>query len=368
MQVTASPMVASDRIERLASALADAGLDAFVATSDESIAYLIGFRPLQLERLFAVVVRGDGVGAVVVPRLDEGQTEGAPSGLDRVAYDAASDGIPELLGTLRGARAVGVEEDHIVFARSSALQAGGLEPVPAGAMIGGLRARKDASEVEKVRAACGLVEHALTQLFDELRPGAVEREVNARVEGWLRERGATDAHPLILFGEDAANPHAQPGPRELRPGDVVCADLSACLDGYWGDLTRCATVGPASEWAQQAWEVVRSAQRAAIDACTAGTPARDVDAAQRRIVEARSDLGECLHGAGHAIGLAVHEPPFLVPRTHAPLEEGMIFTIEPGLYLRGTGGVRLEDDVVVRASGPEILSSLALDLFELEVA
>jgi Xaa-Pro dipeptidase len=368
VQVTASAMVASERIDRLATALADAGLDAFVATSDESIAYLTGFRPLQLERLFAVVVRGDGVGAVVVPRLDEGQTEGAPSGLDRVAYDAASDGIPELLSTLRGVRAVGVEEDHIVFARSSALQTGGLDPVPAGAVIGGLRARKDASEIEKVREACVLVEQALTRLFDELRAGTVEREVNARVESWLREWGATDAHPLILFGEDAANPHGQPGARELRPGDVVCADVSACLDGYWGDLTRCATVGAASEWAQQAWKVVREAQRGAIDACTPGTPARAVDDAQRRIVEARPDLGECLHGAGHAIGLAVHEPPFLVPRTAAPLDEGMIFTIEPGLYRRGTGGVRLEDDVVVRASGPEILSSLVLDLLELDLS
>jgi Xaa-Pro dipeptidase len=189
--------------------------------------------------------------------------------------------------------------------------------------------------------------------------------VNARIESRLRERGATDAHPLILFGENAANPHGNPGTRELRRGDVVCADVSACLDGYWGDLTRCATVGSASEWARAAWEVVREAQAAAVDACRPTVPARDVDAAQRRIVEGRPDLGQCLHGAGHAIGLALHEPPFLVPRTDTPLEEGMIFTIEPGLYRPGTGGIRLEDDVLVRADGPELLSSLPLDLVEL---
>lgn len=356
---------ADERVERLRAATAAAGLDAYVATSDESIAYLTGFRPLQLERLFAVVVHAGEGGAVIVPRLDEGQVRDAPATLRRLGYDAASDGIPELADALDGARAVGVEEDHIVFERSRALAERGAEVVPAAAVVMGLRARKDEPEIDRVRAACALVEAALSRMFEELRPGAVERVVNARVEAWLREQGASAAHPLILFGPAAANPHGEPGSRELQAGDVVCADLSACLDGYWGDLTRCATVGTASEWARATWEVVREAQAAAIDACRPGTPAREVDQAQRRVVEARPELGECLHGAGHAIGLAIHEPPFLVPRIDAPLAEGMIFTIEPGLYRADVGGIRLEDDVVVRAAEPEVLSSLPLDLLEL---
>ena len=113
----------------------------------------------------------------------------------------------------------------------------------------GLRVQKDAAEIERIRAACELVQEGLRRAFEWLTPGVVEQALNARVEAFLREQGATDAHPLILFGENAANPHGNPGPRELQEGDVVCADLSACLDGYWGDLTRCATVGPASEWA-----------------------------------------------------------------------------------------------------------------------
>ena len=368
MSQTLAVSLAAERVERLRAAAGSAGLDAYLATSDESIAYLTGFRPLQLERFFGVVVRADGGGAVVVPELDEGQVQDAPEGLERVTYTAASDGIPELVRALAGARSVGVEEDHVVFARSSAVQAQGLDVVAAGAALAALRARKDAAEIEKVRAACALVERALTEMFAELRPGAVEREVNARTESLLRERGATDAHPLILFGENAANPHGAPGNRPLRAGDVICADVSALLDGYWGDLTRCATVGPASEWARQAWEVVREAQAAAIEACRPGVPAREIDLAQRRLVEARPDLGRCLHGAGHAIGLAVHEPPFLVPRSETPLEEGMIFTIEPGVYLAGTGGIRLEDDVAVGVDGPVLLSSLPLDLVELPAA
>jgi Xaa-Pro dipeptidase len=168
----------------------------------------------------------------------------------------------------------------------------------------------------------------------------------------------------VLFGPNAANPHGTPGDRALAPGDVICADISARVAGYWGDLTRCGTVGPPSDWARRAWEVVREAQAAAIAACTAGTPARDVDAVQREIVEAAGDLGRCLHGAGHAIGAEIHEPPFLVPRTHDPLEPGHVLTIEPGLYATGVGGIRLEDDVAVTDGEPELLSSLPLELRE----
>jgi Xaa-Pro dipeptidase len=352
------------RLDDVRAAAAEAGLDAYLVTSDESIAYLTGFRPLQLERFFGVVVTESG-GAVVVPKLDEGQITGAPAALERISYEAASDGIPELAAALGGARSVGVEEDHIVLARTRALEERAIAPVPAGSILASLRARKDAAEIEKIRRACQLVEVGLEEMFAELRLGDEERAVNARVESRLREQGATDSHPLILFGENAANPHAQPGIRKLRAGDVVCADLSACLDGYWGDLTRCATVGPAGDWARAAWAVVRDAQAAAIEACRAGVPARDVDAAQRRIVEAAPELGQCIHGAGHAIGLALHEPPFLVPRTETPLEVGMVFTIEPGLYQHGTGGIRLEDDVLVGPDGPQILSTLPLDLVEL---
>jgi Xaa-Pro dipeptidase len=358
------PGTTGERVARLRAAATAAGIDALLATSDESIAYLSGFRPLQLERLFAVVIRAGAGGAIVVPRLDVGQIDAPAGTLEPVSYEASSDGMPELVRALAGVRRVGVEEDHLVFARASTLSESGFDLVPAASVVMSLRWRKDDGEIEKIRAACALVEGELEQTFSELRPGAVERDVNARAESRLRDGGATAAHPLILFGENAANPHGEPGARELRRGDVVCADLSACLDGYWGDLTRCATAGPASDWAQEAWRLVRDAQEAAIRACRVGAAAREVDAAQRRIVESRPDLGVCLHGAGHAIGLAVHESPFLVPRTGTPLEEGMIFTVEPGIYEPGTGGIRLEDDVLVRRGEPELLSSMPLDLVE----
>ncbi len=352
------------RLDRLLEQAGARGLDAILITSDESIAYLTGFRPIQLERFFGVVVAPER-SAVIVPALDRGQIEAAPPRLTPVSYGAESDGMPELAAALARARTVGVEEDHLIYARARALAAQGFELVPAGSVVMGLRIAKDAAEIERIRIACELVQEGLRRAFEWLSPGAVEHALNARVEGWLREQGASAAHPAILFGESAANPHADPGPRELRRGDVVCADLSACLDGYWGDLTRCATVGPASEWATSAWQVVLDAQRAAIAAAQPGASGRDVDLAQREIVEAANELGSCLHGAGHAVGLSIHEPPFLVPRALDPLVEGSVLTIEPGIYKTGVGGIRLEDDVVVRVGGPEILSTLPLELVEL---
>ena len=138
----------------------------------------------------------------------------------------------------------------------------------------------------------------------------------------------------------------------------MVADIAAQFGGYWGDMTRCAHAGPPSDWAAQAWDVVKEAYDDAVAATKLGNTARDVDAAQRVIIEAHADLGACLHGAGHAIGTEVHEPPFLIATSDAPLREGMIFTVEPGIYDSERGGIRLEDDMLVGADGPVKLSAL----------
>jgi Xaa-Pro dipeptidase len=353
------------RLDRLRVAAAKRGLDAVVATSDASIAYLTGFEALQLERLFAVVARRDGGGALVVPSLEEEAAEAAPTGLERVVYTPASNGLRELADALGNARRVGVEEDHMNVARARALEELGAQVEPAGEAVMELRSRKDTEEVELIRTACRTVADVLERMFSELHPGAVEREVNARIEYRLKEQGATACHTLILFGANASNPHGKPGDRRLDEGDVVCADVSAQIDGYWGDLTRCGTVGPPGEWARAAFDVVRKAQAAALAVARAGVPAREVDRAQREVVEGESRLGRCLHGAGHAMGVDAHEPPFLVPQTGTRLEEGMVLTIEPGLYQLGVGGIRLEDDVLVTSEEPELLCRLPLELREI---
>ncbi|HWK28219.1 MAG TPA: Xaa-Pro peptidase family protein [Solirubrobacter sp.] len=353
-------MTLDSRVAALDGLLEDAGLDAVLATKDASIAYFTGFWGLQMERFFGVAVKRGGGGALLAPTLDREGVGAAPTGLDKTLYNAArSNGLPELFETFDGARRIGVEEDHLNFARAKALTEAGYELVPATELIMHLRAAKDREEVEAVRRACSHIIAAYEDLWAELRPGVTEAEANARAAYLLARRGATHSEPHILFGNHAADSHGSPGARALRDGEVVCADISAQFDGYWGDMTRCAHAGPVSDWAGRAWEVVHEAYVAAVAATRAGNTARDVDAAQRAIVEAHPEIGACLHGAGHAIGTEIHEPPFLIPSSDAVLREGMIFTIEPGIYNSEIGGIRLEDDVLV---GPELLSEYPLEL------
>jgi Xaa-Pro dipeptidase len=350
------------RVRALGELAADAGLDAVVATKDASIAYLTGFSGMQLERLMAVVVRAGGGATLIVPELDRVGAANAPTSAEVVTYTAASNGLPELVAALRGARRVGIEEDALPHGRALALIDAGAQLVPGAATVMALRVAKDADEVAAIRHACAVVTEVMEEAFATLRPGAIEHEVNALVEYRLRARGATATHPLILFGAHAAQPHGEPDGRALQVGDVVCADVSAQIGGYWGDLTRCGSVGEPDAWTSEAWRVVRDAYDAAIGAARVGALARDVDAAQRAVITSAPHLGDCVHGAGHALGIDIHEPPFLVPSSAEALRAGTVLTIEPGIYRTGQGGIRLEDDVLVSPDGPVLLSHLPLEL------
>jgi Xaa-Pro dipeptidase len=355
MPATAAAAV-DRRLAALRALLQEQNLDAFLVTSEASIAYLSGFWGVQFERLFAVLVRADGPATLLAPELDrDGVAAAASESLEHVLWPADGNPMRVLSGLLGGVRRVAVEEEALSLARARRLEIG-RELLPGSDLLGGLRARKGAEERAAIASSCAEIAAVYESLFDELRPGAIEREVNADVEYRLRRRGATGCHPLILFGEHAANSHATPDGRALRPGDVVCADVAAQFDGYWGDLTRCATAGPASDWARRAWEVVVDAHDTAVAAATVGASADDVDAAQRAIITSAPELGSCLHGAGHGLGMEVHEAPFLTAGSAAMLEDDMVVTIEPGIYQTGVGGLRLEDDVAISAEGPVVLS------------
>ena len=243
MSDAAATGVFEARLDAVRSAAADAGLQAVLATSDASIAYLTGFSSIQLERLFAVAVPVRGRPTIVVPHLESEAIADVPRSFERVVYPASSDGMADLVAALGEGAAVGVEEDHLVYGRALALSAAGKELRPAGRILMALREAKDAAEIERIRHAVDIVERVMARMFDELGEGDVEHAVNAKVSNLLREAGATDAHALVLFGANAANPHGKPGARQLRRGEVICADISAQIDGYWADLTRCGSAG-----------------------------------------------------------------------------------------------------------------------------
>jgi Xaa-Pro aminopeptidase len=227
-----------------------------------------------------------------------------------------------------------------------------------------VRVIKDDDEVATLREAARRLSPVAQAAFQMIRPGTSERAVAARIEAAIRDAGfeRPSFDTIVASGPNAALPHYRAGDRVFERGDLVVLDFGGVLDGYCSDLTRTVAVAPPSAEAYRVHQAVREAQQAAIDAVRPGVATTDVDRAARRVLDARG-LGEAFgHGTGHGLGLDVHEEPRVTrPRADVapvPLEPGMVFTIEPGAYLPGWGGVRIEDDVLVTARGCEVLTSV----------
>ena len=265
---------------------------------------------------------------------------------------------------------VGFEAGHLTVARHGWLQrtaAGRRMAVtfrPTERVIEQARVVKDAGEIAALREAARRLTPVAVAALEMVRPGVAERAVAGRIEAAIREAGferpAFDT--IVASGPNGALPHYRAGDRLLEPGDLVVLDFGGVLDGYCSDLTRTVAVANPSAEARRVYQAVREAQQAAIDAVKPGLATTDVDGAARRVLESHG-LGEAFgHGTGHGLGLDVHEEPRVTrPRADmapVPLEPGMVFTIEPGAYLPGWGGVRIEDDVLVTARGCEVLTSV----------
>jgi Xaa-Pro aminopeptidase len=225
-------------------------------------------------------------------------------------------------------------------------------------LVESLRAVKDEEEVERLERAARGLEPTVDSLRDEIRAGVSERNVAAELDYRLRHNGydKTAFDTIVASGPRSALPHGRPTDRRFEPGDLVVIDFGGVMDGYASDVTRTFSVGEPSPEARRIYDIVREAQRAAIAAIHPGIEAQKVDRAARDVIES-ANLGEFFgHGTGHGIGLEVHESPWISPGRAERLQAGMVFTVEPGIYIPGQGGVRLEDDVVVTKEGCRLLS------------
>jgi Xaa-Pro aminopeptidase len=239
---------------------------------------------------------------------------------------------------------------------------------PTGDLVERLRVVKDAEEVAAIRAAAALASEALAETLPAIRPGETEFEIAARLEGALRRRGS-EWHPfptIVASGPRAALPHAGTSRRAVEPGEWLLLDFGAQVDGYCADLTRTLVVGGRADERQRlVYETVRLAQRRALENLQAGMSGREADQLARELIAQRG-FGEAFgHSLGHGVGLEVHEAPRLSATAESPLPAGAVVTVEPGIYLPGWGGVRLEDDVHLAPGGPELLSDNAVELVEL---
>ena len=276
--------------------------------------------------------------------------------------------LAALAAALSGVRGrVGIEKPHLSvawyeLARSVAPAA---EWVDGAAVVGDLRLVKDDDELAAMRRAAAIVDRALARLVEELRPGRTEADLAARAGQLIRDEGADGVafEPIVAAGAKSALPHGNPDSTPVVEGDLVVVDMGAKVAGYCSDLTRTLVAGREPDARQrELFDVVREAQATGVRAAVAGATGADVDRAARSVIEA-AGLGESfVHRTGHGLGLEVHEPPSLHSANLEPLLAGTVVTVEPGVYLPGYGGVRIEDDVVVRSGEPEVLTQAPIAL------
>ncbi len=236
-------------------------------------------------------------------------------------------------------------------------------------VVEALRAVKDDSEIEALRSACGIADEAFAQLLADgaVQPGRTEREVGLELDERMRRLGAEDTafETIVAAGSNSAIPHHRPTSAVLAAGNFVTFDFGARYAGYHSDMTRTVVLGEPAGWQREIYDLVRAAQAAAEHISVAGTVCSDADAAARDLIADAGYGEEFLHGLGHGIGLEIHEAPSVSATGATTMAEKMVLTVEPGVYLEGRGGVRIEDSGVVRASGYEVLTLTTKDLLAL---
>lgn len=358
----------SARINALRRLLRAEQADAWLSFSAADNQYLSGVRAGSIdfvEQSSIVIVTEDAA----LYLCDSRYTEQAQAEAQDVTVEQIRGPLPanaaRRLAEL-GARRVVVDTRRVCVADADALaeqfkgeiagRAGFLAP---------LRWRKSPDEIEAIRGASLLAEEVLAELLLTLGEGDSEQEIAARFEYEFKRRGASGASfdTIVLFGERSSLPHGEPGDRTLDHGDVVLLDLGCRRDGYCSDLTRtCAFGTMPGTWFTEIYDVTRAAQEAALAAIRPGVPCREVDAVARNMIAA-AGFGDWFgHGLGHGVGIEVHEAPRLNAESQAVLEAGMVITVEPGIYLPGQGGVRIEDLVVVTEHGCEVLTATPKEL------
>jgi Xaa-Pro aminopeptidase len=346
-------------LQNLRDWLARQNLDAVYVTKPVSIAYLTGFHAEPFERLMALAVLPDRA-TLIVPAIEQEKANRDAGSAAVVSWRDGEDAYALVRTALEGCVEVGVEKEHLTISAAELLVARtpAREMVDVSPEIRRLRRIKNHDEIEKLARAGSITDGVTEKILNDLRPGQTELEISVLLGAAIGEQGGTlSFESLVQSGPNSALPHMHPTSRTLEAGDFVLLDFGATFEGYRADTTRMAVVGVPTERHREIHGLVLAAHDAAIAAVRAGTTAGSVDAAARHVIDAAGMGDRFFHRTGHGLGLEAHEDPSLDPGSATVLEAGMVFTIEPGIYIPGWGGVRIEDDVVVEREGCRLLTN-----------
>jgi Xaa-Pro aminopeptidase len=358
------PCDVAARLDRLRPLIASASCEALLVTKIHNVQYLTGFSGSTAQLL----VRSGDATLLTDGRYGEQAREQLKAhGVEaEVEVDRTKSNHEPLRRLVRGIGRLGLESADITWGavRDLEIVLSGTTMVPTRGLVESLRRVKDSGELARIERAADIADIALAQLKHRLLDGVTDREMAAELELEMRRRGADGVafDTIVAAGPDGAKPHARPSGRAIAEGELVVIDFGARVDGYRSDMTRTLCVGEPGSRARELVDAVLAAQRAGVRAVRPGATARSVDEASRSLL-VEAGLGEAfLHGTGHGVGLEIHEAPAISADSVDILEEGAVVTVEPGVYIDGLGGVRIEDTVVVTADGARPLTKSTKDL------
>ena len=361
----------AERAAKVRVRMAELGVDAVLLSVGPDLPYLTGYEAMPLERLTMLVLPREGDATLVVPRLEAPRVVERPDVFEVRPWQETDDPIAIVADLVAGAGSLAIGDRtwaRFVVDLQHALPAA--EWSRASAIVGPLRARKDPAEIAALRRAGAAVD----RIAAELQAGEIDLigRTEAQVSAELGRRILAEGHHRVNFaivaaGPNAASPHHEPGDRVITEGEVVLCDFGGTLlgddgIGYCSDITRCVFLGEPTSEVAEAYAVLLDAQQAAVAAAVVGTPCEAVDAAARRIITEAGWGEQFIHRTGHGIGIEEHEDPYIVSGNATVLEPGHAFSIEPGIYVEGRFGFRLEDIVVAAEAGPDSLNNADHDL------
>jgi Xaa-Pro aminopeptidase len=352
------------RRERAQEKIADMGADAALITAGPNVRYLTGLASSNAALLLPV--SGQGVLAT-----DSRYTLAARRDCPDLELITERFIEPKLAAEMasRGMRTVAFEAHEMTVERHAELETNseGVKVIPFGRKIEELRTVKDPSELELLSTACRISVAAIADVFAQIRPGVTERQLAAALDRRMVDLGADGIafETIVASGPNGAIPHHVPADRPLRRGDLITMDFGAQYGGYHADMTRTVALGEPAGWQREIYELVAAAQRAGIEAARPGADVGDVDAAARDLIRDAGHGDHFGHGLGHGVGLEIHEAPTIGYARTGKLGSRVPVTVEPGVYLTGRGGVRIEDVLVVGADGPGLLTTTTRELLVL---